>query len=121
MQVHSRVKLVTNSSSETYMFVKRDQMGVDKLKEFINKVLNAGGSLQTADELFDFELVPMYSYLDEERDWLESEGREIPDYSMLKNYPDGLHTLKVTPKAGAEDLGKLLWEVFEAEEIGNGN
>lgn len=121
MQVHSRVKLVTNSSSETYMFVKNDQIGVDKLKEFINKVLNAGGSLQTADELFDFELVPINSYLDDERDWLESEGREPDSWSMLRKYPNGIHTIKVTPKAGAEDLGKLLFEVFDAQEIGNGN
>lgn len=123
MQVHSRVKLVTNSSSETYMFIKNDEMGIEKLKSFITAILRAANSDYTADDLFIFELVPQPSYLDDEISWLESEGKDPDEWSMARSYPNGISTFKMTPIQGVEansDLHQMLWDVFEVAELGNG-
>jgi len=52
--IHSVVALITNSSSE--IFVSADESTVKAIKKITNDILKAGGSTQTADDLFTFEL-----------------------------------------------------------------
>lgn len=67
INVHSFVDLITNSSTEIY--TSAHGRTIDMAKDLVDKVLQAGGSAVTADDLFNFSLTIT--------GWDEEEGREV--------------------------------------------
>ncbi len=57
--VHSFVDLITNSSSEVY--VMADEGTISAIKDIINHLLKIGGGTQSADDIFEFDLITRVS------------------------------------------------------------
>lgn len=130
MKRHSVVRLITNSSSETYMFVKDNELGVQRLHDFITGVLKAAGSDKTSEELFTINLVDQWSYIDSVVEYAKEVAaengttveEELSDHWMASQYPDGIKRLEVVPLPDVtvdRDLTALIMGVFEAAEIGS--
>ena len=60
--IHSFSDLITNSSSETY--IQASDSSIKQAKEIVNSLLKVGGSTQSADDLFEFDLVYLLSDID---------------------------------------------------------
>jgi len=54
IKVHSIVDLITNSSTEIYVYA--GDYTLKSVKELIDSLLEIGGSIKKADDLFTFEL-----------------------------------------------------------------
>ncbi len=52
--IHSFIDVITNSSSETYIYA--DKGTIDAIKKIINGILIGAGSTKTCDDLFDVTL-----------------------------------------------------------------
>ena len=61
--VHSIVDVITNSSTVIYTYCTTNT--ITFIKEVIDSVLRAGGSDKTADDLYEFELVPNSDLVEE--------------------------------------------------------
>lgn len=51
-KLHSFVDVITNSSTVIYVSINQSEKTIEKIKEFINKILIAGESNKTFDDLF---------------------------------------------------------------------
>jgi DNA mismatch repair ATPase MutS len=51
-KLHSFVDVITNSSTVIYVSINQSEETIEKIKEFINKILIAGESNKTFDDLF---------------------------------------------------------------------
>ena len=56
VNIHSIVDLITNSSSEIYTNIT--EAGIQVVKDIFNEVLRDGGSNKTADDLYNFYIIP---------------------------------------------------------------
>ena len=97
--IHSFVDVITNSSSE--VFVTANEKTVEVVKEIINVYLKDAGYAETADQLFDIELV--YDGYDENDKRVEKVGES--EYSPSR--------IRVTPIASVDnpkliELAKLM-------------
>ena len=62
LPIHSFVDVITNSS--TVIYVQCHDKTIELAKELINEILEAGDVNKTADDLFEFKLVPNENTLD---------------------------------------------------------
>lgn len=123
--VHSFVDLITNSSSEVYVMAGKGT--IQSIKDIVNKLLAIGGSQQTADDLFTFELETSVDTFSSERpagmswghritetEWneLKAKGEFADDKVFEKEYDgDGYQEMSVRVTAkhpGHEDAAKML-------------
>lgn len=82
--VHSFVDLITNSSSE--IFVSAGDSTVASAKEIVNKILAAGGSLATCDDLFNISLLYHVRYYDDDAsDTVEKEFNSEAEANAFKD------------------------------------
>jgi len=82
--VHSFVDLITNSSSE--IFTSASDSTVAAAKEIVNKVLAAGGSLATCDDLFNVSLLYHVRYYDNDiSDTVEKEFNTEAEVNAFKD------------------------------------
>ena len=51
-KLHSFVDVITNSSTVIYVSINQSEETIEKIKEFINKILIAGESNKTFDDIF---------------------------------------------------------------------
>lgn len=83
--IHSFSDLITNSSSETY--IQASDSSIKQAKEIVNSLLKVGGSTQSADDLFEFDLVYLLSDIDKNlENKAKSTGIEIPEKSWYEVY-----------------------------------
>ena len=83
--IHSFSDLITNSSSETY--IQASDSSIKQAKEIVNSLLKVGGSTQSADDLFEFDLVYLLSDIDKNlENKAKSAGIEIPEKSWYEVY-----------------------------------
>ena len=83
--VHSLADLISNSSSETYVFA--GQKTIDFVKELVGLNLKTSGSPHKPEDLFDFSLVVLENeeYQDAEGEWCEREVYVVYDKNK-ENY-----------------------------------
>lgn len=85
--IHSASDLITNSSSET--FIRATDASVTQAKEIINSLLKLGDSNQSADDLFEFNLLyTLTSYIEDNvmKHKARSVGIIVPEKSWVDTY-----------------------------------
>lgn len=136
--IHSFVDLITNSSSEIYVYASDGT--VKAVKELINNLLTGVGSDKTADDLFTFD-VGIDIDNPETRAVVEARGEKYSwEITVSANSPEGLAAVEehrgdypkqtsliVTAKEGTPDSIKLaagtlanLTGLFDMESSYNG-
>lgn len=114
--VHSFVDVITNSSSEVY--VMASESTIKSIKAIVNHLLAVGRSQQTADDLFEFDLVTDVSSFSStapkgyekwnskisQKEWaaLKAQGEFDNDDSFEKDY-DGDHYQEMEVRVTAKD------------------
>ena len=123
IKIHSFVDLITNSSSE--VFVTATEKTVDTVKSLVNNILQAGGSLIKADDLFEFVTIVQgedeETYDEVEYDLSTPEGKKYWKKHKNDEYSLAL-SVKVTAKSGNEhaqlaaQVLSALNDLFEVSE-----
>lgn len=133
--IHSFVDLITNSSSEIYIYASDGT--IKSVKELINNLLRGVGSDKTADDLFTFDVGVE---IDNPTPYKERKPGEGWNITVSANSPEGKASLEehrgdypkqtqliVTAKEGTPDSIKLaantlanLTGLFDMESCYNG-
>lgn len=138
INIHSFVDLITNSSSEIYVYASNGT--IKSVKELINNLLKGVGSDKTADDLFTFD-VGVEIDNPETRAQIEARGEKYTwEITVSANSPEGKTAIEeyrgnypkqtsliVTAKEGTPDSIKLaaltlanLTGLFDMESCYNG-
>jgi len=135
VSIHSFIDVITNSSTEIYVRPQKNAIGA--MKDLVDKLLKASGSDKSADELFEFKLIPPESYkevwmddfmcdVNPEASEKEAEAqyyKDINDSDFNIDEVEDVYgdiSILLTPKDGKEapiDFIEEWNKVFSSEEI----
>ena len=114
--VHSSVNLITNSSSEIFIFASNQTVTV--AKDLINQILKLAGSISTADDLFKIKLVYGVKGESTDYDWKHFDSEDLRQKYIDEQeekgdyYSESLGTSLSIVSKGKNPETKLIAETF---------
>jgi hypothetical protein len=104
MRFHSYIGLITNSSSETYLFTASNS--VKQITFFIDAILAQAGVPISATDLFDISLAPTDSYIEETMEIISDRNEE----------EDKLTDQELVDLAIAEAIGNIEYYIEKSND-----